>query len=87
MALSQTISKTTTLRIPVELRDEISHLADRRGKTMVDVVTDAVQRLGRDEWWLSVRCALDDLAAADTADYRTESRCLDAAAGDGLDVG
>ncbi len=54
---------------------------------MVDVVTDAVQRLGRDEWWLSVRCALDGLAAADTADYRTESRCLDAAAGDGLDVG
>lgn len=81
MALSQ----TTTLRVPTELRDEISRLAKRRGTTMVDVVTDAVRRLGREEWWSSVREALDGMNEGDVASYQTESRMLDAAAGDGLD--
>lgn len=79
-------SQTTTLRVPTELRDEISRLAERRGTTMVDVVTDAVHRLGREEWWSSVRSALDRLNDADAASYHAESRRLDAgAAGDGLD--
>ena len=81
MALSQ----TTTLRVPTELRDEISRLAEQRGTTMLDVVTDAVHRLSRDEWWLSVRGALDGLSAAQTASYQAESRGFDAAAADGLD--
>lgn len=81
MALSQ----TTTLRVPVELRDEISRLAKQRGTTMLDVVTDAVHRLGRDEWWSSVRGALDGLSDADAASYQAESRRLGAAAADGLD--
>ncbi len=85
MALSQTTSQTTTLRVPTELRDEISRLAKQRGTTMLDVVTDAVHRLGREEWWLSVRGALDDLSDAEAASYRAESRGLDAAAADGLD--
>ena len=78
-------SRTTTLRVPIELRDEISRLAERRGTTMLDVVTDAVLRLGRDEWWSSVRGALDDLSAANVAGYQSESRGLDAAAADGID--
>ncbi|MDE0138823.1 MAG: hypothetical protein OXQ26_09625 [bacterium] len=73
------------MRISTELRDQISRLAEHRGTTMVDVVTDAVQRLGRDEWWLSVRGALDGLAEADAVSYREESRRLEAAAADGLD--
>ena len=81
MALSQ----TTTLRVPTELRDEISRLAKQRGTTMLDVVTDAVHRLGRDEWWLSVRGALDGLSDAEAALYRAEIRRLEAAAADGLD--
>ena len=81
MALSQ----TTTLRVPTELRDEISRLAEQRGTTMINVVTDAVHRLSRDEWWSSVRGALDGLSAAEAASYRAESRGLDAAAADGLD--
>lgn len=81
MALSQ----TTTLRVPVELRDEISRLAKQRGTTMLDVVTDAVHRLGREEWWSSVRGALDGLSDADAAAYQAESRRLGAAAADGLD--
>ena len=80
MALSQ----TTTLRVPTELRDEISRLAKQRGTTMVDVVTDAVHRLGRDEWWSAARGALDELSNAEVASYQAEGRRLDAAAADGL---
>ena len=81
MALSQ----TTTLRVPTELRDEISRLAEQRGTTMLDVVTDAVHRLSRDEWWSSVRDALDELSATEAASYQAESRGLEASAADGLD--
>ncbi len=52
---------------------------------MLGVVTDAVSRLGREEWWLSVRDALDGLDAAQTASYLGESAGLDAAVADGLD--
>ena len=81
MALSQ----TTTLRVPTELRDEIMRMAKQRGTTMVDVVTDAVYRLGRDEWWLAARTALDGLTEAEVAAYQAESRALSAATADGLD--
>ena len=52
---------------------------------MVDVVIDAVHRLGRDEWWSSVRGALDGLSDAEAASYQAESRGPDAAAADGLE--
>ena len=52
---------------------------------MVDVVADAVHQLGRDEWWSSVRDALDGLAPSEVDSYQMESRRLDAAAVDGLD--
>ncbi|WP_419854458.1 hypothetical protein [Candidatus Poriferisodalis sp.] len=42
-------------------------------------------RLSRDEWWTSVRAALDHLDSEQVASYQAESRCLDAAAADGLD--
>lgn len=80
MALAQ----TTTLRVPTGLRDEISRLADQRGSTMLEVVTDAVHRLSRDEWWDSVRDALDGLDAAEVALYQAESSMLDTAASDGM---
>lgn len=52
---------------------------------MLEVVTDAVHRLGRDEWWSSVRDALDELTPNDVAGYQAESRQLDVASADGLD--
>ena len=52
---------------------------------MLDVVTDAVHQLGRDEWWSSVRGALDDLSPSEIETYRAGSELLDAAASDGLD--
>ncbi len=81
MALSQ----TTTLRVPTELRDEISRLAKQRGTTMTEVVAAAVHRLGREQWWMLVRGALDGLSDAEAASYQVESGRLDAAAADGLD--
>ena len=52
---------------------------------MVAVVTDAVHLLGRDEWWSSVRDALDKMTPADIAGYQAESQLWDPAAADGLD--
>jgi len=78
------LSTTTTLRVPIKLRDEISRLADQRGSTMLEVVTDAVHRLSRDEWWDSVHHALDDLDAAEVASYQAESSRLNSAASDGI---
>ncbi len=82
MAPSKT---TTTLRVPSELRDEIARIAEQRGTTMLEVVTDAVHRLGRDEWWSSVRDALDRLTPSEVDTYQLESRLLGAASVDGLD--
>ncbi len=52
---------------------------------MLEVVTDAVDRLGRDEWWSSVHDALDGLSSTEVASYQAESLELGAAAADGLD--
>ncbi len=82
--MSPSKTPTTTLRVPSELRDEIARLAEARGTTMLEVVADAVHRLGRDDWWSSVRDALDDLSPTDTAGYRTESEQLDGSSSDGL---
>ncbi len=77
--------KTTTLRVPSELRDEIARIAEQRGTTMLEVVSDAVHRLGRDEWWASVRSALDGLSPLEVADYQSDVQQLDAASSDGVD--
>ena len=79
------LSETTTLRVPRELRDEIARLAEQRGTTMLGIVTEAVSRLERDEWWLSVRSALDGLDAEQAASYQAEQAGFDAAMTDGLD--
>ena len=64
----------------------VARIAEQRGTTMLEVVTDAVHRLGRDEWWSSVRDALDGLTSSEVASYQVESQQLDAAASaDGLD--
>ena len=52
---------------------------------MLEVITDVVHRLAQEEWWSSVRGALDELDYAEAASYHAESRRLDAAAPDGLD--
>ncbi|NNF56488.1 MAG: hypothetical protein HKN03_18835 [Acidimicrobiales bacterium] len=80
-----TSKTTTTLRVPSELRDEIARIADKRGTTMLEVVTDAVHRLGREEWWSSVREALDGLSPSEVDDYQAESQQVGAASPDGLD--
>lgn len=74
----------TTLQVSNELRDEIAWIAEQRGVSMVEVVADAVRRFARDEWWSSVRSALDDLSPPEVDAYRLESQRLDATALDGL---
>ena len=80
-------TETTTLRVPVGLRDEIARLAAARGGTMLDVVTDAVHRLARDQWWDNVHDAIDAMTADEAEDYRAETDQLDSATADGLRAG
>lgn len=68
----------------MRLRDEIARLAEDRGSTMLEVVTDAIGRLGRDEWWESVHQAVDDLDDDEIDGYRSDTGVLDAAVRDGL---
>lgn len=75
---------TTTIRVPVELRDEIAQLADARGTSMVDLVADAVHRLARDDWWAAVRDDLDALGDDDVEAMDEETSRLDGVAADGL---
>lgn len=77
-------TETTTLRVPVSLRDEIALLAAHRNSTMLQVVTDAVHRLTKDQWWDTVDAALDAMTPDETADYQQETVLLDATAHDGL---
>ena len=76
--------ETTTLRVPVQLRDEIARLAEERGTTMLEVVTDAVHRLTRDQWWESVHEAIDTMTTEEIGAYRAEAERLDGTTADGL---
>lgn len=80
-----TTKPTTTLRVPSELRDEIARIAERRGTSMLEVVSDAVHRLKADDWWSSVHSALDALGPSDVTAYQANADRLDGAAMDGLD--
>lgn len=51
---------------------------------MLDVVTDAIHRVGRDQWWDSVHDSLDRLTPDSAADYQAEAAQLDNATADGL---
>jgi predicted transcriptional regulator len=78
------LTKTTTLRVPSALRDEIARIAEQRGSTMVEVVSEAVQRLDRDGWWTNVRAGLDAMSGDEAAAYHREANGLGGAAADGL---
>ena len=75
---------TTTLRLPVALRDEIARLADERESTMLDVVAEAVARLTRDQWWAQVHQELETMTPAELAEYHADVEPLDATSSDGL---
>ena len=77
-------TETTTLRVPTDLRDEIARLAEARGTTMLEVVTDAIHRLTREQWWGTVHDALDAMTADEVDAYRAEAATLDGTAADGL---
>lgn len=78
-------TETTTLRMPRELRDVIARLAEARSTTMLDVVTEAVERLSRDQWWDEVHRAVESVPSDVLADVDAETTVLDDAAADGID--
>ncbi len=75
---------TTTLRLPVALRDEIARLADERESTLLDVVADAVARLKRDQWWAQVHEELETITPAELGDYHADAERRDVTTADGL---
>ncbi len=77
-------SETSTLRVPTVLRDEIARIAAERGTSMLDVVTDAIHRLDRDEWWATVHGALDATTGDEAAVHASEVELLDTTTTDGL---
>lgn len=80
-----TTTDTTTIRVPVALRDRISSIAKDRGATQVDVVGDAVDLLERDLWWARVRSGLDAWTDEEIAGYQAEALALDEMASDGVE--
>jgi hypothetical protein len=44
---------------------------------MLEVVSDAIRRLRRDQWWESVHDSLDGLTDGEAASYRSEAARLD----------
>lgn len=80
-------TKTTTLRLPVPLRDEIARLAEERGSSMLDVVTDAIHRLTTEQWWDTVHDVIDAMSPEQLASYQAEADQLDSTAGDGFHAG
>jgi len=78
------LAETTTLRVPVELRDEIAALADSRGTTMLQVVVDAVEELRKAQWWGSLHEQLDAMGDDDAEGLRAEVEDLDGVVADGL---
>ena len=77
-------NRSTNLRVPVELRDEIARIAEHRGTTLVEVVTEAVRRLGRDDWWNDLHSNLDAMPDASSIHYAAETDRLDGTTSDGM---
>jgi predicted transcriptional regulator len=73
-------TKTTTVRVPSSLRDEIARLADESNTSMAELLGEAIEVLKCQRWWDDVHASLDDLDDG----YRHELSTLDTAAGDGL---
>ena len=77
-------TQTTTLRVPVELRDEIAALAEDQGTTLLEVVTRAVAQLKREQFWEMVHQQMDAMPADELSAYQAETNQLDGTVGDGL---
>ncbi len=54
-------ANTTTIRVRVATRDELSELAARRGTSVQDAARDAAEALWREELARSVRRRIDEM--------------------------
>lgn len=62
---------------PAAQQDETARAADQQSSPMQQPTNEPVHRPGRDEWWESVREALDDLDPEQAASYQAENRRLE----------
>ncbi len=76
-------TESTTLRVPTALRDQIAQMAAERESTMLDVVTDAVAHLAREQWWAQVHDSLDSWSSDDVIAYRTAAASTEGTLADG----
>ena len=74
---------TTTIKVPVELRDRISADAKAHGQTIAARLEQLISAAERKARFASVRDAYARLAVDD--DYQAETQSWDALSADGLD--
>lgn len=74
---------TTTLKVPVELRDRLAEQARRHGTTLAGVIAHALEVAEEREFWEEVRATMGTPAAR--ADLRAESERFAATLTDGVD--
>lgn len=72
---------TTSIKVPVELRDRLSALARQRQITLAGAITHALDVAESTEFWERVRTSMPERHAADAAPVDDLDRTL----ADGLD--
>jgi predicted DNA-binding protein len=72
---------TITIRIPHETHQRLRQLAEKRGRTIGEVVDEAARKLEDADFWEEVNAAYDRLRAdpVASAEYDAETAALDAA--------
>lgn len=74
---------TTTLKVPVELRDRLAERARRRRTTLAGAIAQALEAAEEREFWEEVRETMGTAEAR--ADLAAESERLSTTLRDGLD--
>jgi hypothetical protein len=62
----------TTIKVPRELRDRLAAQAEDRGITMASVISQALDELEEQTFWLAVHSAHSSLTKADREAYLRE---------------
>ena len=77
---------STTIRVPVTVRDELLAIASAEDQRIGDVITALLKERRKQRFWEEMRIAVERTKAdpEDWADYLQEARLWDTASGDGL---
>jgi hypothetical protein len=77
------MAATTTIKVPVELRDRLAERARRDHVTLADAIARSLDAADAAEFWNAVRTTMGDEDAR--ASLAVETRRLDSAVSDGLE--